>query len=87
MSRYDYEVSKAIERGDPPFAALIMAALRKADTGNARLLWTAWPDICRELQERYDAPGGVLPSDPDAAPPAPSGSRERGCNGPQEGGD
>lgn len=63
MSLYDYRISKLIAAEDPPFAALIMAALRKADTGNAMLLREAWPDICEELQVRYDAPGGVLAND------------------------
>ena len=63
MSLYDYKVSKLIDAGDPPFAALIMAALRKADSKNAYELRQAFPDICAELQARYDAPGGRLPSD------------------------
>ena len=60
MSLHDYQTSKLIAEADPSFAALIMAALRKADTYNARLLREAWPDICAEMQARYDAPGGML---------------------------
>lgn len=63
MSLYDYKISKQLAAEDPPFAALIMAALRKADTSNAMLLQGAWPEICEEMQVRYDAPGGVLAND------------------------
>ena len=34
----DYQTSRQIAGEDPPFAALIMAALRKADTENATKL-------------------------------------------------
>lgn len=61
MSHYDYELSKHLAKGDPPFAALIMAAYRKADTYNAAHLRLAFPGITTELQMRYDAPGGLLP--------------------------
>lgn len=63
MSLYDYETSKRIAADNPPFAALIMAALHKADTGNAMLLREMWPEICDEMQVRYAAPGGALASD------------------------
>ena len=64
MSLHDYRVSKEISAEDPPFAALIMAALRKADTWNARAIEAQWPSIAAELHARYDAPGGILPTDP-----------------------
>jgi hypothetical protein len=64
VSRYDYEMSKMISSNDPPFPSLIMAALRKADTGNADRLRVAFPAICSEMEQRYNAPGGVLPGDP-----------------------
>lgn len=60
MSLFDYQASKQIAAVDAPFAALIMAAYRKADTGNGALLEQAFPDICRELRHRYNAPGGLL---------------------------
>lgn len=66
MSLYDYQASRQIP-GDMPFAALIMAAARRADTGNFELLSDAFPEIVSELQHRYDAPGGRLPSDPKEA--------------------
>ena len=61
MSRYEYELSKTYEPRD--FFALLMAAMRQADTGNASLLRSAFPAVWDELQARYDAPGGVLPGE------------------------
>ena len=63
MSLYDYKVSGEIAQSDPPFASLIMAAYRKADSTNLMLLERAFPFICKELRDRYDAPGGVLPGE------------------------
>jgi hypothetical protein len=56
-------MSKRLAAEDPPFAALIMAALRKADSHNAELLRRAYPEVCAEMQLRYDATGGKLPGD------------------------
>lgn len=64
MSLYDYRASLKLSEGDPPFAALIMSALRKADTANALKLQLVWPEIYEEFVERYNAPGGVLSTDP-----------------------
>ncbi|MBN1422404.1 MAG: hypothetical protein JXP34_26750 [Planctomycetes bacterium] len=63
MSLYDYRISREISKHDPPFAALIMAAMRKADSRNVELLRAAWPAIWQELYERYHAPGGLLPGE------------------------
>ena len=60
MSYYDYEVSRSLTQGDWPFNAIIMAAMRQADTVNLRKLQRAWPQIWGELRQRYDAPGGLL---------------------------
>lgn len=70
MSLYDYRKSLEIGAGketdgDPPFAALIMAAMRKADGDNIVILKVAFHDIWAELQARYHAPDGRLPGDPD----------------------
>ncbi len=65
MSLYDYRISANIVRSDPPFDAIIMAALRKADTFNARILRAAFPEVCEEFAARYNAPGGTLPDDPE----------------------
>jgi hypothetical protein len=58
MSRRDYLNSQELSKNSKSFASLIMAALRRADSTNAKLLRTAWPEICDELQERYNTPGG-----------------------------
>jgi hypothetical protein len=64
MSRYhDYVVSRQIAAQDHPFYALLMAAMRKADSVNTELLKKAWPEVYNELQARYSAPGGLLPED------------------------
>jgi hypothetical protein len=72
VSQHEYEVSKAISRSDPPFYALIMAALRQADHGNYARLCDAFPATARELVTRYNAPGGVLPQEQAAAGGVPS---------------
>lgn len=61
MSRHDYEMSKRIDALDFPFYALVMAAMRRADTANTEALKRAFPDVWDELQARYWAPGGFLP--------------------------
>jgi hypothetical protein len=64
MSLYDYEASRQLVQMDPPFYALIMAAMRKADTGNYAALGKAFPEARAELEARYHAPGGRLAGDP-----------------------
>lgn len=51
---------KAMELDSNAFYALIMAAMRQADTDNARKLREAFPATYRELRDRYNAPGGIL---------------------------
>lgn len=65
MSLYDYQQSQRISgaKEDYSFAALIMAALRKADTFNADALQQTFPQTCEELLKRYNAPGGLLPDE------------------------
>lgn len=61
MSLVSYLQSRQIvAQRDWDFSALIMAAMRKADTGNAALLREAFPRIHAELAARYEAPGGAL---------------------------
>jgi hypothetical protein len=63
MSMYDYQLSIEISAVDYPFYALIMAAMRQADSENALNLRMAFPGVAYELQARYNAPGGVIPGD------------------------
>ncbi len=65
MSIYDYEVSKKIAAQDYPFYALVMAAMRQADTDNLAKLQAAFPATFTELQARYHAPAGLLPGECD----------------------
>ena len=60
MSLIDYNQSQKIGAQGFYFYALIMAAMRKADTENLWKLQEAWPAIWDELQARYNAPGGLL---------------------------
>ena len=63
MSLFDYQIARRLVAEDVPFDALIMAALQRADTANAMLLRASFPWLCTEAQARYDAPGGLLPTD------------------------
>ena len=63
MSRYDYELSRHIAAQDYPFYALIMAAMRQADSHNEALLSEGFRETWLELQRRYNAPGGYLPGE------------------------
>src|SRR5450756_495887 len=63
MSHFDYVASRNLEAEQYPFYALIMTAMRQADTHNQMLLETVFPGVWQELRARYDAPGGVLPTD------------------------
>lgn len=62
---FAYRQSLRLGVAVPSFYGLIMAAYRLADTTNAAKLRAAFPDVIADLQARYDAPGGVLVSDPD----------------------
>lgn len=63
MSQYDYEASKEVTRHGFPFYALIMAAMRQADSDNAAKLREAFPAVWTELHVRYNSPGGLLPEE------------------------
>lgn len=64
MSLYDYRRSQVISQQDEPFYALIMAAMRQADSDNLVWLKRAFPETWLELEARYNAPGGMLATDP-----------------------
>ncbi|MBA7569365.1 hypothetical protein ES708_11104 [subsurface metagenome] len=60
MSLYDYRLSLELSKDDPTFSALIMAAMRKADTDDMSRLVLEWPEIYQEFQARFNTPGGFL---------------------------
>jgi len=64
MSHYDYRRSIQIAIQNEPFYALIMAAMRQADTNNLERLREAFPAVYDELVQRINAPNGVLPEEP-----------------------
>ena len=63
MSYRQYIRSQSIAASCEPFYALIMAAMRQADTTNTEKLKAGWPEVWDELQARYNAPGGYLPGE------------------------
>ncbi len=64
MSHHDYRQSLELEllthEKDIGFYAILMCAMRRADTFNAFQLRVLFPKVWNELQQRYDAPGGRL---------------------------
>lgn len=66
MSLHQYEISKRIAASDYPFYSLIMAAMRQADSENLAKLQAAWPEVWDELEERYNAPGGLTATEREA---------------------
>lgn len=63
MSYWDYRASQHLEVYDYSFYALIMAAMRKADTENYAWLRHAFPLTESELNDRYNLPGGRYESE------------------------
>lgn len=63
MARFDYIFSRELLDSSPTFDALIMAAMRKADSTNIEKLKKAWPEVWKELQARYNSRGGWLPGE------------------------
>lgn len=62
MSHQDYERSRELADTES-FYSLLMATMRRADSDNAQLLRGIFPYTWRELQVRYNAPGGLLPGE------------------------
>ena len=60
MSHYEYLIGIEISEKNPPFYAIIQAAMRQADSDNLDKLKAAFPDTFRELAFRYDSAGGYL---------------------------
>ncbi len=63
MSYHEYKVSQEISQHDYPFYALIMQAMRQADSENIERLKRCWPAVWEELSSRYHAPEGILPGE------------------------
>jgi len=64
VSWFDYKWQAEQFRDDPPFYGVVMLAMHRADSLNAVYLRSAFPEVWDELQARYNAPGGLLDSDP-----------------------
>ena len=63
MSIYEYRESLLISARDYTFTALIMAAMRKADSTHSGKLASVFPEIWDELRARYNLPEGLYPSE------------------------
>ena len=63
MSLFDYKESIKIFIHDYGFYSLIMAAMKKADDKNLWKLRAVFPEVWQELQNRYNAPSGILKDD------------------------
>lgn len=57
---FAYRESHRPELAAVPWHSLLCALMRGADSGNAARLREAFPDEWREMQARYDAPGGRI---------------------------
>lgn len=67
LGLHAYQMSSQISSAGYPFYALIAAAMRQADSTNVAKLRLAFPEAWNELQERYNAPGGLLKHELEAA--------------------
>lgn len=86
MSLYEYEMSRkvsAMADWGEDFYGLVMALMRHADTQNLEKLKAAWPDVWVEMQDRYNAPGGLLLGEKVAAHQGSRGSRGRRGRAPR----
>jgi hypothetical protein len=63
MSLHEYQIAQEVNRKadwGEDFYALVMVLMRNADTANQAKLKAAWPEVWAELEQRYNAPGGLL---------------------------
>lgn len=63
MSVHEYRAAQKLATDDVPFYALIMAAMRRADSENLARLRAVFPETYAEVEARYNAPGGILETD------------------------
>ena len=65
MSYSDFTIGRQIfgDYDSDDFYGVIQGAMRIADDMNLEKLRNAFPGVLEELQSRYNAPGGKLPSD------------------------
>lgn len=66
MNYLDYKAAVKLAAEDHGFRVLLGALMLKADTANTHRIIEAWPVEWAEFKARYDAPGGVLSTDPQA---------------------
>jgi hypothetical protein len=64
MSFESYRRSKMLVTSGDDFYTFLMSAMRVADSGNGAKLASVFPEVHVELQDRYNAPGGLLKGEP-----------------------
>jgi hypothetical protein len=63
MSLIDYKEGLVIASKGYSFYGLLQALIRQADSRNLEKLEGAFPLYVKELRDRYNTPGGILPGD------------------------
>lgn len=63
LDEYAAQFARRLVDEDHSFTALFFAATRRADTINTALLQAVSPELYRQMQARYNAPGGLLPGE------------------------
>jgi hypothetical protein len=69
MSLRDYNIATEIDRKadwGEDFYALVMVLMKNADDVKRHKLISAWPEVWDELEQRYNAPRGLLLGETDA---------------------
>jgi hypothetical protein len=66
VTQQEYNRSRELLAEDVPFAALIMAAIGKANREELKRLERAFPDTFREAEARERTPGAYLPGEYEA---------------------
>lgn len=61
ISLDEYQQSLVVNAQGYPFYALIVAAMRQADTDNLEKLKQSFPDVWRSFKIRYDNSFGIVP--------------------------
>lgn len=64
---YAYRASTAPALAAYPWHALLVALIRGANTGNFERLRAVFSEDVAEMQERYNAPGGLIGDEVDRA--------------------
>lgn len=59
MGLFEYRQAETAKVSSVSFDTIIMTAILKADSANLERLTMAFPHLVKEVQERYNNPGGL----------------------------